>query len=121
MVAAPLWALGAVGLYVDSYEPSRKAIWAELQVIEDDETTLHYYGSESPRRSLRAHFWDRANWTTLQGYAGSGTTRTLTGPHALNEDLKILDIRARRIPDKTGEAAAATGEFYQVELEVIVV
>ena len=116
---AALWTLGAVGIYVDSFEPSRKGIWAELQVIEDTDTTLHWYGSESTRHSLRGHFWDRANYTTLKGYMAASDTRTLTGPFGLSIDLKILDMRFRRIPDKRGEATASTGEFFQVEIEAI--
>lgn len=116
---AALWTLGAVGIYIDSLEPSRKPIWAELQVIEDTDTTLHWFGSESRRYSIRGHFWDRANYETLDGYLTSSDSRTLTGPHSFSEEIKILDLRVRRIPDKRGEAASAAGEFFQVEMEVM--
>lgn len=115
MPAAPLWTMGAVGIYIDGIEVEDNGIWAEIQVIDATSTTLHYYGAESPRWRFRGHLWGTSSVATLRGYKNADTTRTMTGPNAFNKDFKIKQVRSRRIPDKTD----VTNEFWEVEIEAI--
>lgn len=114
-----LWTLGAVGIYVDGLERNGENILAEIDIIAATSTTLHYYGSKSARWSIKGHFWGRTNESTLQGYALSSSNRTFSGPFSFSVSLAIKTIKTRRVPDKTGEATAATGEFFACEIEGI--
>ena len=112
---AALWTLGAVGIYVDGFEFQRRGNWAEIDILDASDTTLHYYGATSARYRMRGHLWGTSNVETLKGYIAGGTTRTLTGPNALSKDFKVMDVTARRRPDKTD----TSNELWQVELELI--
>lgn len=114
-----LWTLGAVGIYVDGLECDGENILAEIDVIAATTTTLHYYGSKSRRWSIKGHFWNRTNESTLLGYAASSTQRTFSGPFSFSKTLAIKSVKTRRIPDKTGEALSSTGEFFACEIEAI--
>lgn len=114
---AALWAVGAVGIYVNGFSRGRKGIWSEIQVIDGTTTTLHWFGAESTRVRLRGHLWGTTNVHTLDTYLAESTSRTLTGPNAYSQDCKVIGYEAERVPDKTD----VTNEFWRVEVELIAV
>lgn len=113
---AALWTLGDVGIYVDGFSRRQNNIWAEIQVIEDDETILHWFGAESERVRIRGHLWGTSNVDTLTGYARASTSKTLTGPNTYSQTFKIMSVNAERRPDKTN----VTSEFWEMEIEMTV-
>jgi len=115
--AAALWTLGAVGIYINSKEFEKEAIWARIEVIGATSDTLHYYGSKSTDLNISGHVTTSADVATLEGYCDSDTTRTLTGPNGFSKDCKVVRVRSRRVPD----ASDVTKSIYLVQVELIVV
>ena len=115
-MAAALWTLGAVSVYIDSLARRKDAIWAEIDIINATTTTMHYYGARSVTYRARGHLWGRSNIDTLEGYCDASTSRTLAGPNALSLTTKLKSIESTRIPDKTD----TTNELFRVEMELVV-
>jgi len=115
-MAAALWTLGAVGIYVDSLARRKDAIWAEIDIIDATTTTMHYYGARSVVYRVRGHLWGRSNIDTLEGYLNASTSRSFTGPNSLSLTVKIKSVESTRIPDKTD----TTNELFRVEAELVV-
>jgi len=112
---AALWTLGAIGIYVNSIERQKDAIWAEIDIIDATSTELHWYGAKSARWRFGGTVWGTSNIDTLEGYANASTSRTFTGPNTFSKAFKLINIKSRRIPDKTD----LTNECFAVDLEMI--
>jgi len=110
--SSPLWALGAVDIYVDGLSRRKEGIWAEIDVISATTTIFHYYGAKSVEYRLRGTIRGRSNIDTLEGYCNASTSKTLTGPNALSLTVKVMTVESSRIPDKEDLAT----EVFKVDL-----
>lgn len=112
---AALWSVGSVGVYVNDLERSKEGLWAEIDIIDATETTLHWFGAKSVRYRVSGTVWDRDNIDTLEAYMEASTTRVFAGPNSLSENMKLINVSSRRIPDKSD----VTNECFRVEIEMM--
>jgi len=114
---AALWSVGSVGVYVDGLKRRKDGIWAEIDIIDATTTTMHYYGAKSVNLRVHGHLWGASNITEgLELYCNSSTSITFSGPNEFSETVKLKNVEATRIPDKTD----VTNEFFSVDMEMVI-
>lgn len=81
----------SIYIYADSYWDG-EPVWGELHVIEDDETTLHYVGSQSYKRNISFWLLQPSDYASLSSARKAGTTVTLVDWNATSESVKIMGL-----------------------------
>ena len=113
----PIWSIGAVGIYITEHELNQDPVRGEVHVLDALNSTKHYSGSMGKKGFISGILvttgCNGPELTTLQGYAESDTSRTLTGDMGGLGDWKVGSIQAKR-----KQALNVAHPVYEVRIEL---
>jgi len=119
------WLFGSVEVFATDEDINREVKRAELFILDATESTYHYFGSGSEKRSIKGMVIGDTNRNSLITLATGDTAFTLTTPWGTVSNAKINGSPKFSAVKYSGGVidgvaySASTTPLYNCELEVI--